>query len=133
MKTFATVAFLLIVPLTAPHVAAADVTATLFVNAGHPAAPGWRDCAVSVPAGANVGALLDAAVAQGCLLSWGADSYPGYGRYVTCIDEVCGQLPTYWAFYVDGAYSGTGIDDTAVSPGSTYEFTYEQWVVPVPI
>lgn len=101
------------------------------VNAGNAAAPGWRDCDVSVPAGSNVGRVLDQAVADGCILMWDHATFAGFGRYVTCIDHVCEAVATYWAFRVNGAYSNTGIDDTIVEGGSTYKFTYEQWVVPV--
>lgn len=79
-----------------------------------------------------MGDVLDQAREDGCILEWSYDTFPGFGRYVTSIDNLAGQLPTYWAFYVDGAYSGTGIDDTGVAEGSTYKFTYEQWVVALP-
>lgn len=120
---------LLLLP-TIPAVAAADdVTVTLQVNAGNALLPGWRDCDVTVPAGSNIGAVLDQAVVDGCILEWSSSSHPGFGRYVTSIDHVGEQLPTYWAFRVDGAYSNTGIDDTLAEGGSTYKFTYEQWAV----
>jgi hypothetical protein len=90
-----------------------------------------RDCAVTVPAGSNVGDVLDQAVEDGCLLSWSSQEFPGYGRYVDCIDYVCGALLTYWAFYVDGGYANFGIDATIVEPGATYGFRYEQFLVPL--
>lgn len=101
------------------------------MNAGTADAPGWRDCDVTVPEGANVGDLLDQAVEDGCILEWSHETYPGYGRYVASIDHVAGAVATYWAFRVDGAYSELGIDSTPVREGATYAFTYEQWAFPL--
>lgn len=86
-------------------------------------------CDVTVAAGSNVGDVLDQAVADGCISSWESKSFPGFGRYVTCIESVCEQVPTYWAFYVDGAYATEGIDSTIVAEGASYSFDYTQWVV----
>ena len=33
---------------------------------------------------------------------------------------------TYWAFYVNGEYSNTGVDSTPVNEGDTYEFKVEK-------
>lgn len=130
LKTILFCALLLAAP--AAHAATDDVTVRLQVNAGHPALPGWRDCMVTVPAGSNVGDVLDQAEEDGCITQWSYDTFPGFGRYVTSIDHVPGAIATYWAFYVGGFYANEGIDDTIVAEGSTYKFTYEQWVVPLP-
>ncbi|HET6404253.1 MAG TPA: DUF4430 domain-containing protein [Candidatus Thermoplasmatota archaeon] len=124
-------AALVLLPALPAAGADAPVTVTLQVAGGHPAAPGWRDCDVSVPASANVGAVLDAAVASGCILEWSYESSSGWGRYITSIDHVAALLPTYWAFYIDGEYASTGIDSTTVSEGATYRFVYEQWLLPL--
>lgn len=129
MKTLA-LAALLLIPAFLPGASSSDsVTVTLQVNAGAASAPAWRDCAVTVPAGSNVGDVLDQAEADGCILEWSYAEYPGYGRYVTSIDHVSEAVATYWAFRVDGAYSDAGIDDTYPVGGETYLFTYEQWAV----
>lgn len=124
---FAFVALLALAAVPAAH-GATTVTVTLQVGAG---GADWRDCSVSVPAGSNVGTVLDQAVADGCILEWQSASYPGYGRYVTSIDFVHDTPATYWAFYVDSAYANLGIDDTSAQPGATYSFQYEQWLVPM--
>lgn len=129
MKTILLATLLLLAPIPLAGADADAITARLTVNAGTPAAPAWRDCDVTVPNGANVGALLDQAEADGCILEWDYDSYPGLGRYVVSIDHVGAQLPTYWAFRINGEYAQTGIDATSVQPGATYSFTYEQWVL----
>jgi hypothetical protein len=132
MKTFA-LAFALL-PLTVlamPTQAAIEITVHLDVTMLG-AAP-LHSCDVVVPAGSNGGALLDAAVAQGCILSWTADSFPGFGRYVTCMDHVvCGQVATYWALYYNGGYSDVGIDALALQQGDTLGLDYTQWVVVLP-
>lgn len=136
MKLFALLAILAVAPLAlaAPANAAEEtVVATLVVDLVHPTLPDQRSCDVVVPAGSNVGDLLDAAVDQGCLSSWESSSFPGFGRYVTCIDGICEQVVTFWAFRVDGAFSNSGIDATPVLAGSSYQFTYEQWPAPLPL
>lgn len=129
MKTILLAALLLSAPLAFAQADA--VTAHLTVNAGTAAAPGWRECDVTVPDGANVGDLLDAAVDQDCILEWSYDTFAGFGRYVTSIDNVAGAAATYWAFRVNGQYSDLGIDSVVVQQGARYTFTYEQWVVPL--
>lgn len=55
---------------------------------------------------------------------------PGdYGMYVkevlgvTAIYENDG---TYWAFYINGEYGMSGVDQTAIEAGATYEFKVEK-------
>ena len=131
MKLLATILCALVLLPAVPAAAGADstVTVTLQVNAGHALAPAWRDCDVTVPAGSNVGDVLDQAEADGCILEWSHSTFPGFGRYVTSIDHVTEAVATYWAFRVDGVYSSTGIDDTIPVGGETLLFTYEQWAV----
>lgn len=114
-----------------PAAAGADGRVNANLDVGFFGAVPYKSCSVTVADGTNVGGLLDAAVAAGCLESWEAASFPGFGRYVTSIDGIPETAATYWAFYVDGAYSDYGIDDTTVLDGHTYEFQYEQWAVPV--
>lgn len=90
-------------------------------------APALASCDVDVPAGADGAAVLDAAVANGCILEWTAGSYPGLGRYVTSIDHVSEELGTYWSFVVDGEYASYGIDLYHAEQGSTIRFAYDQY------
>lgn len=120
-------ALLALLPLAATAQSDGDVTAILDVDL---VGAQYKECAVTVPGGSNVGDLLDAAVAQGCIDSWTYDEFPGFGRFVTSIDGIPAAVVTYWAFYVDGAYAQNGIDTTTVEDGHTYTFNYEQWVVP---
>lgn len=131
MKLFAISCLLLLAPVPLAFAQADTVTAHLTVNVGTPDAPAWRDCDVTVPLGSNVGDLLDQAAEDGCILEWSYDTFGSYGRYVTSIDFVPGLVVTYWAFYVDGAYAEYGIDSTYVEEGGDYQFTYEQWLVPL--
>ena len=54
---------------------------------------------------------------------------PGpYGLYVKTVNGITLDYDKdgkYWAFYVDGEYGLTGVDETAIQPGSTYCFKPE--------
>ena len=65
-------------------------------------------------------ALLDAGLIAG------EDS--DYGLYVKTVMGITLDYATdgkYWAFYVDGAYAATGVDQTELTAGSTYAFRAE--------
>ncbi|HVM45967.1 MAG TPA: DUF4430 domain-containing protein [Candidatus Thermoplasmatota archaeon] len=127
MKTHVLLVALLLASF-APTAHASAVTVTLEVDV---ADADYKTCEIAVPAGANGGDVLDAAVAQGCILLWTHSSFDGFGRYVTCIDAVCGAVATYWSFWVDGEYSSVGIDGYRATAGSVVRFNYEQWVLPL--
>lgn len=50
-----------------------------------------------------------------------------YGLFVTTVDGV--TLPSdgdqYWAFYIDGEYASTGVDQTEVTAGASYALKAE--------
>ena len=51
-----------------------------------------------------------------------------YGLYVKTVNGVTADYDkdqTFWAFYVDGVSSQTGVDMTAVNDGSTYKLAVE--------
>lgn len=51
-----------------------------------------------------------------------------YGLYVKTVNGITADYDTdhtYWAFYVNGEYSNTGVDSTPVNEGDTYEFKVE--------
>lgn len=113
--------------LLAPLAGASDtVTVHLLVDTTVGVAP-LAACDVQVPAGADASVVLDAALAQGCILEWSAGSFPGLGRYVTSIDHVSEQTGTYWSFLVDGSFADYGIDLYAAHEGSTVRFAYDQY------
>lgn len=48
-----------------------------------------------------------------------------YGLMVDTVNGVKADWDadqTYWAFYIDGEYAMTGVDQTDITPGSTYSF-----------
>lgn len=52
-----------------------------------------------------------------------------YGLYVKTVNGVTADYDvdqTYWAFYIDGEYASTGVDQTNVVDGSTYSFKVEK-------
>ena len=129
MKTSILIALLL---ATAPLASAADeVIVQLKINAGRADLPGWRDCEVGVPAGANAGVVLDQAVADGCILEWTYAEFPGFGRYVSSIDHVTEAVATFWAFAVNGASTDYGIDSYRANAGDAVTFSYTEWAFPL--
>ncbi len=52
-----------------------------------------------------------------------------YGLYVKTVNGITADYDadqTYWAFYIDGEYASTGVDQTEVVAGSTYSFKVEK-------
>lgn len=122
-------ALLLLAPAL-PNAAAAETTVTLVVDtiAGQPQIAA---CEVSVPAGSNVETVLDAALAQGCIVQWSCSvlfSSPG-NCFLDSIDFVLAPgLPTWWAFRVNGELSDVGISQKTVVGGETIRFSLDQSV-----
>jgi len=118
-------------------VPAAHATTTVHLDVSIATVVPQASCDVSVPDNANGVAVLDAAVASGCI-----DSYEvREDGFLTCINQLCGAPDealniTYWAIYVDGAYASKGIRDlTFPTDGTTLGLSYETWVtgfVPAP-
>lgn len=51
-----------------------------------------------------------------------------YGLYIKTVNGVLLDYDTdgkYWAFYVDGAYANTGVDQTEIEAGVSYELKAE--------
>lgn len=51
-----------------------------------------------------------------------------YGLYVDTVNGTTVDYDAdgaYWAFYVDGVYSSTGVDTTEIQEGATYSFRIE--------
>ena len=90
--------------------------------------PTLADCQVTVPAGSNVEAVLQQALAEGCIAEWHCTEY-GFDCFVDSVDFVPGQGAFYWAYYVDGEYAANGIRGTIVHEGAEYHFALDQWVV----
>lgn len=107
---------------------------TLQVTLGNHLLPPRVECAVALDVPATAAEVLDAAVATGCLESWEAEETPGLGRYVTCIDDTCAPLGTYWAFYLNEAQAQGGVDNTngkaAAGAGDVVEFVLSDWFTP---
>lgn len=52
-----------------------------------------------------------------------------YGLYVKTVQGVTADYDTdktYWAFYIDGEYAMTGVDQTKITAGATYTFKIEK-------
>lgn len=131
---------LVLAALLAPASLAADgdVEVRLDLTLAHHGLPSYRSCTVSVPAGSGAGDVLDAATAAGCIGGWTFDRF-GSERFVTCIDGLCQQLGTFWAFYVDEALpcdGSCGIDadspEVRFDGGEVVEFAYVDWFTPFP-
>ncbi|HLG01591.1 MAG TPA: hypothetical protein VI916_14070 [Acidimicrobiia bacterium] len=111
---------------------AVDVTVHLDVDVVT-AAP-LADCDVSVPSGSSGLAVLDAAVANGCIESYETQTF-GFGKLVTCINDLC-QTPdetlnaVNWTVFVDGHVAGEGVSDLRFpADGTTLGFSYGPWAI----
>lgn len=52
-----------------------------------------------------------------------------YGLYVKSVDGQVADFDkdgTYWAFYINGQYASTGVDQTNIENGATYELKVEK-------
>lgn len=134
--------------LTVPGTAAADTgpaTVHLVVET-HPTAradvepgqapgpaPGTAECDVTVPAGADGGAVLDRAVETGCIASWDFTTFSGQ-RFVTSIDRwrapglTCLAFEVgvcdWWQYHVNGETAGFGVDGYSAEDGDTNRWVY---------
>lgn len=66
-------------------------------------------------------ALVDNALVEG------EDSE--YGLYVKTVNGITADYDvdqTYWAFYINGEYAATGVDQTDIEAGTTYSFKVEK-------
>lgn len=84
-------------------------------------------CSVAVAEGADGVAVLDAAVAGGCIKSYKIEDF-GWGDYLACVDGVCEQPGTYWAMYENRVYTSYGIREFYADPGDELWFNYEQYI-----
>lgn len=100
-------------------------------------------CAVTVPAGVDGVAVLDAAVASGCptITSYSVTYFPGYGAFLDCLNGVCGESlftpPDYpvwagtgWSFHANGPYSSFGLSGYQAKNLDVLAFTYEGYAFP---
>ena len=51
--------------------------------------------------------------------------YGDAGKFVRSIDGLSADDAHYWAFYVNGEYSQTGVSQTTLNEGDIITFTYE--------
>ena len=52
-----------------------------------------------------------------------------YGLYVKTVNGITADYDkdqTYWAFYINGEYASTGVDNTPVTAGDAYSFKVEK-------
>jgi len=52
-----------------------------------------------------------------------------YGLYVKKVNGITADYDkdgTYWAFYIDGEYAMTGVDNTEITAGASYTFKVEK-------
>ena len=114
---------------------AAHATGTVTVEFGLAAgtyAPTGVACPVTVAAGADGIAVLDAAQSAHCITSYQTVTFPGFGTFVTCIDDVCGEAltgttGTYWNMYENGASTAFGVDGFVADEGDELSFAYQAY------
>lgn len=73
-------------------------------------------------------ATADGQTAQALLEANATVEYKDYGtagKFVTSIDGLAADEGHYWAFYLNGKYSETGVSQTTLKKGDIITFTYE--------
>lgn len=73
-------------------------------------------------------ATADGQTAQVLLETGARVEYQDYGeagKFVTSLDGLAADEGHYWAFYLNGQYSQTGVSQTILNKGDTITFTYE--------
>ena len=84
-----------------------------------------KACDVSVLAGADGVAVLDAAVASGCIASYHVIWF-GTEAFVDCINGTCSTFPVQdWGMYVDEHLTSYGASDYRAVDGDELEFSYQ--------
>jgi hypothetical protein len=117
--------------LATPAHATSTVQVTFGVSAGA-YAPTGAACPLTVIAGADGIAVLDAAQAAHCIVSYDTVSFGGFGTFVSCIDDVCGTaltgtVGTYWNMYENGASTAYGVDGFRAGAGDELMFAYQAY------
>lgn len=66
-------------------------------------------------------ALLEIGIVEGTMGDYGL-----YMTHVNGIPAIFEEDGTYWAFYINGEYALTGVDQTPIAEGETYTLKVEQ-------
>lgn len=87
--------------------------------------------------------VLDEAVRRGCIDSYDSVDFGSFGRFLTCIDDICGQdAPTWaipaptayvgttWEFTVNSAYASAGLDTYSIKANDEIGLTYNPYAFP---
>lgn len=127
----AMVAMFTAVPATAKpkttFTTSSTVSVTLRLSVAEPfASPTIKTCSVSVDAGADGIAVLDAAEASDCISDYEAPVISG-GHYVSCIDGICEAVVTYWRMTENGSLTSYGVDDFSAAANDVLGFSYTEW------
>lgn len=116
-------------PLGGPA-SAADVAVHFQVSVGTAAPPAVpiSECSVSVPAGADGVAVLDAAEREGCIDSYEGSNDPQFGFFLECVNGLCETPVTYWAFYENNDLASYGLGSFTAEAGDEVEVSYQTWL-----
>lgn len=121
----------------APPAAASDVSVVL-TAAGpgpvtHSGGQAATACPLTVAENADGVAVLDAAVAAGCIGSYSTVTFGEFGRFLDCIDGVCaGGDPAgagcwFWAMHENGLPTAYGVDGFRAADGDVLSFLLEPY------
>lgn len=125
LRTFSLVAAALVATAAAPlsnaELAPSDATVAFWADFVPTGGQALADrCQLTLPAGADGVAVLDAAVAAGCIDGYTLTPF-GNDVFLECVDgagpkpEICTVCPppflacAYWALYYDGFYASEGL------------------------
>lgn len=123
-------------PLGGPA-SAAGVSITFTATGTNGSAETHAACLLTVSAGADGTDVLDAAVSQGCIGSYGTETDPQFGTFVTEIDGVQDGAGTlglncfFWVYFVNGTPATTGVDGYAAEHGDVVSWALEPFGSPL--
>lgn len=135
MKKFLSIILCFALLLTLAACSTAQPMDTKTVTDGETIGEGSKSFPLTITDGegnvVNVTVNTDEETVGGALLALGivAGENNEYGLYVKEVNGIIADYEadgTYWAFYIDGEYAMTGVDQTAIVEGQSYQLTVEK-------
>lgn len=135
MKRFLSVFLCLVMLLSLAACSTADTQDYTTVTDGQTIGEGSKTFLLTITDGegnvVNVTVNTDEETVGAALLALGliAGDESEYGLYVKSVNGITADYETdgtYWAFYINGEYAMTGVDQTPITEGETYQLTVEK-------